>query len=384
MKRLLPALLICAFGIAACAKKEPPPAVIPDVQVTDVIQRDEPIYSEWIGTLDGFVNAEIHPKIEGYLMKQAYKEGTLVKQGETLFLIDARQFQAALDQAKGIRARADASLAKAVVDVNRYTPLAAQKAISQQELDNALAAEREASAAVDTAKANVAQAQLNLDWTRVASPITGVVGIAMAQVGDLVNPQTLMTTVSQVDPIKVHFNISEKEYLRYAEKINQPNPPEEAAEGKLELVLDNGTVFPERGKVLVANRQVDVKTGTMEVRGSFANPGNILRPGQYARVRATLETKKGALLVPQRAVSELQGAYLIGVVGADGKADIRNVKVGERIGSLWIIEKGLNPGDKVIVEGLAFVKPGMTVNAKPVPPEGAAAEPSSPPPATGH
>ena len=382
MKRLLLAVLTCALG-AACAKKEAPPAVIPDVQVTDVIQRDEPIYSEWIGTLDGFVNAEIHPKIEGYLLKQAYKEGTLVKQGDTLFQIDPRQFQAALDQAKGVQARSQASLAIAKLDVDRYTPLAAQKAISQQELDNAVAAEREAAAAADSAKANVTQAQLNLDWTRVNSPITGVVGIALAQVGDLVNPQTVMTTVSQVDPIKVHFNISEKEYLRYAEKINQATPPEEAAEGKLELVLDDGTVFPERGKVLVANRQVDVKTGTMEVRGSFANPGNILRPGQYARVRATMETKKGALLVPQRAVSELQGAYLVGVVGSDGKADIRNVKVGERIGSLWIIDKGLNPGEKVIVEGLAFVKPGMTVNAKPAPPEGAAATPPPPPPA-GH
>jgi membrane fusion protein, multidrug efflux system len=382
MKRLLLAVLTCALG-AACAKKEPPPAVIPDVQVTDVIQRDEPIYSEWIGTLDGFVNAEIHPKIEGYLMKQAYKEGTLVKEGDTLFQIDPRQFKAALDQAKGMLARSQASFAKAKLDVERYTPLAAQKAISQQELDNALAAEREASAAVDAAKANVAQAQLNMDWTRVASPITGVVGIALAQVGDLVNPQTIMTTVSQVDPIKVHFNISEKEYLRYAERINQPIPPPEAAEGKLQLVLDDGTIFPERGKVLVANRQVDVKTGTMEVRGSFANPGNILRPGQYARVRATMETKKGALLIPQRAVSELQGAYLVGVVGPDGKADIRNVKVGERIGSLWIIEKGLNPGEKVIVQGLAFVKPGMTVNAKPAPVEGAEPAPPPPPPA-GH
>jgi len=384
MKRLLLAVLTCALGAAACAKKEPPPASVPDVQVVEVIQRDEPIYSEWIGTLDGFVNAEIHPKIEGYLMKQAYKEGTLVKQGETLFQIDPRQFQAAVDQAKAMLARSQASLAKAKLDVERYTPLAAQKAISQQELDNALAAEREAAASADSARATLDQAQLNLDWTRVAAPITGVAGIALAQVGDLVNPQTLMTSISQVDPIKVHFNISEKEYLRYAEKINSPVPPEEASEGKLELVLDDGTVFPERGKVLVANRQVDVKTGTMEVRGSFANPGNILRPGQYARVRATMETKKGALLVPQRAVSELQGAHLVGVVGTDGKADIRNVQVGERIGSLWIIEKGLNPGDKVIVEGLAFVKPGMTVNAKPAPAEGATPASPSPPPATGH
>jgi membrane fusion protein, multidrug efflux system len=384
MKRLLFAVLLCAFGAAACAKKEPPPAVVPDVLVTDVIQRDEPIYSEWIGTLDGFVNAEIHPKVEGYLLKQAYREGTLVRQGDTLFQIDPRQFQAALDQSKGILARSQARLAKAKVDVDRYTPLVAQQAVSQQELDNALAAEREASAAVDAARANVAQAQLNLDWSRVTSPITGVVGIALAQVGDLVNPQTLMTTVSQVDPIKVHFNISEKEYLRYAERINDPGA-DPARQGNLELVLDDGSVFPEKGKVLVANRQVDVRTGTMEVRGSFANPGNILRPGQYAKVRATMETKKGALLVPQRAVSELQGAYLVGVVGADGKADLRPVQPAERIGSLWIIDKGLQPGEKVIVEGLAFVKPGMTVNAKPAPPEEAApATAPKPPPAAGH
>ena len=383
MKRLLIAMFICVLGAAvACAKKEPPPAAVPEVQVTDVIQRDEPIYSEWIGTLDGFVNAEIHPKIEGYLLKQAYREGSLVKQGDTLFQIDPRQFQASLDHAKGILANMQARLAKAKVDVDRYTPLVAQKAISQQELDNALASEQEASAAVDSARANVTQAQLNLDWTRVTSPITGVVGIALAQVGDLVNPQTVMTTVSQVDPIKVHFNISEKEYLRYAEKINQPGA-EPAREGNLELLLDDGSVFPEKGKVLVANRQVDVRTGTMEVRGSFANPGNILRPGQYAKVRATMETKKGALLVPQRAVTELQGTYMVGVVGADGKAELRPVQTGERIGSLCIIDKGLQPGEKVIVEGLAFVKPGMTVKATPAAAEESAPA-ATPPPATGH
>ena len=246
MKRLLAAALICVAGVAACAKKEPPPASVPDVQVVEVIQRDEPIYSEWIGTLDGFVNAEIHPKIEGYLLKQVYKEGTLVKQGETLFLIDPRQFQAAVDQSKAMLARSQATLAKANLDVERYTPLAAQKAISQQELDNALAAKDEATAAADSAKATLQQAQLNLDWTRVAAPITGVVGIALAQVGDLVNPQTVMTSISQVDPIKVHFNISEKEYLRYAEKINRPIPPEEAAEGKLELQTAKSTCAPGR------------------------------------------------------------------------------------------------------------------------------------------
>ena len=374
---------LAAF-VTACAKKEAPAAAPPQVQVVDVIQKDVPIYSEWIGTLDGFVNAEIRPKVEGYLLKQAYREGTYVKQGDLLFQIDPRQFQAALDQAKGVLARAKASHGKAKLDVERYTPLAAQKAISQQELDNAEAAEREASAAADSAKAALEQAQLNLNWTRVLSPIAGVVGIAQAQVGDLVSPQTLMTTVSQVDPIKVHFNISEQEYLRYAATINQATADPER-QGKLELVLDDGTTFPEKGKVLVANREVDVKTGTMEVRGSFANPGNILRPGQYAKVRAAIETKKGALLVPQRAITELQGSYLAGVVMPDGKADIRSVTPGERIGSLWIIDKGLKPGEKVIVEGMAFVKPGMIVNARAAAAEDdASASPAATPPPASH
>jgi len=380
--RVLAVLLAGALAfLSACAKKEAAAAPPPQVQVADVVQKDVPIYSEWIGTLDGFVNAEIRPKVEGYLLKQAYREGTFVKQGDVLFQIDARQFQAALDQAKGILARTQATLAKSKRDVERYTPLAAQKAISQQELDNAEAAEREAAAAADSAKAAVEQAQLNLNWTRVTSPISGVVGIAQAQVGDLVTPQTLMTTVSQVDPIKVHFNISEKEYLRYAQAINQPGL-DTGTEGKLELVLDDGTTFPEKGKVLVADREVDVKTGTMQVHGSFANPGNVLRPGQYAKVRAAIETKKDALLVPQRAITELQGSYLAGVVGADGKADIRAVQPGERIGSLWIVDKGLKPGEKVIVEGMAFVKPGMTVNATPASAEEAAGKPATPPPAS--
>ncbi len=356
------ALVIAA---TACTKQAPPPPPPPEVQVVTVEQRDEPIYSEWIGTLDGMVNADIRPKVEGYLLRQVYQNGAYVKQGETLFQIDPRQPQASLDQANGNLARAQAVLAKNQRDVRIYTPLAAERAISQQELDDARSREREAAAAVDSDRAAVEQARLNRAWTQVTSPINGVAGIAKAQVGDLVNSATLMTTVSQVDPIKVNVNISEQEYLRYAQAINKGLTGAAREGGKLELVLDDGSVFPNKGSVLSVDRQVDVRTGTMLVHGSFPNPGNILRPGQYARVRVALQTIKGVLLVPQRAVSELQGSYQVGVVGADGKADIRVVQPGERVGSLWIINKGLMPGDKVIVEGLSRVKTGQPVVIKP-------------------
>jgi len=364
--------VMVALALAACQKSAPPQLPPPEVQVADVIQKDVPIYSEWVGTLDGFVNAEIRPKIEGYLQKQLYRDGAFVHQGDVLFEIDPRQYQAALDQSTGVMSRAEATLAKTKKDVERYTPLVAQKAVSQEELDNALAAEMESSAALDSAKANVQKDRLDLTWTRVVSPIAGVVGIAKSQVGDLVNPQTVMTTVSQVDPIKVVFSISEKEYMRYANQINQP--PDIKREGPLELVLDDGSLYPHTGNVITVDRQVDVQTGTMTVKGAFPNPGNILRPGQYAKVRAALVTEQGALLVPQRAVSELQGSYQVGVVGPDGKAEIRVVQPGPRVGSLWVITKGLNPGEKVIVEGLFRVRPGMVVNAKPAAPPPAPAE----------
>jgi RND family efflux transporter MFP subunit len=363
--RLMPFLagVLVVLALAACQKAAPPQLPPPEVQVADVIQKDVPVYSEWVGTLDGYVNAEIRPKIEGYLQKQDYRDGAFVNQGDVLFEIDPRQYQAALDQAMGVMGRVEATLAKARKDVERYTPLVAQKAVSQQELDNAVAAEMESLAALESAKANVRQARLNLTWTRVLSPISGVVGISKSQVGDLVNPQTVMTTVSQVDPIKVVFSISEKEYMRYANEINQP--PDAKREGVLELVLDDGSIYPHKGAVITVDRQVDARTGTMTVKGAFPNPGNILRPGQYAKVRAALVTAQGALLVPQRAVTELQGSYQVGVVGPDGKAEIRVVQPGPRVGNLWVIENGLNPGEKVIVEGLFRVRPGMIVNAKP-------------------
>jgi membrane fusion protein, multidrug efflux system len=367
LKETLPLipLLATLTVMPACRRGQPPPPPPPQVGTAPVVQKDVPIVSEWIGTLDGSVNADIRPKVEGYLMRQFYKEGQFVRTGESLFEIDPRQFRAALEQAQGTLGRADAQLSKASKDVERFTPLAAEKAISQQELDNALAAERDAKAAVASAKAAVDQAALNLGWTKITSPIDGVVGIAKAQVGDLVSPTTVMTTVSTVDPIRVTYGISEREYLRFAALINRPNYATTQRGPDLDLVLDDGTVFRQKGKAVLVDREVDVKTGTMTVKGFFPNPNNILRPGQYAKVRAALDVKKGALLVPQRAVTELQGSYRVAVVGPDDKVELRVVEPAERIGDEWVIDKGLQPGENVIVAGLQLVKPGMVVKPKP-------------------
>ena len=374
---------VVALGVLAltsgCGRHEPPPPPAPEVSVTPVVQQDVPIITEWIGTLDGSVNAAIHPKIEGYLLRQLYKEGQFVHAGDPLFEIDPRQFRAALEQADGAVGQAEAQLAKTEKDVERFTPLAAERAISQQELDNALTADRAAKAALASARAAQAQAALNLAWTKVTSPIEGVVGIAKSQVGDLVNTATEMTTVSTVDPIRVSIGISEKEYLRFATRINRPNYATTQQGPFLDLVLDDGSLFPQKGRAMFADREVDPRTGTMTVRGLFPNPGNILRPGQYARVRAALDTKTGALLVPQRAVIELQGSYRIAVVGDDGKVDVRAVEPGARVGSLWVIDKGLKRGEKVVVAGLQYVRPGLAVKAKTVAPEEASAAPAPSP-----
>jgi membrane fusion protein (multidrug efflux system) len=337
------------------------------VLVTRVVRKDVPVVSEWIGTLDGSVNADIRPQVEGYLIRQLYKDGQLVRRGDRLFEIDPRQFRAALAQAQGTLGRAEAQLDRAAKDVERFTPLAAQRAVSQQELDNAVAAERDATAAVAGARAAVQQAALNLGWTSMTSPIDGIVGIATVQVGALVNPQTVMTTVSTVDPIRVTYSISEREYLREAALINRPDYATTVRGPALELALEDGSVFPHAGQAARVDRQVDASTGTITIRGFFPNPHNILRPGQYARVRAALEVQKGALLVPQRAVWELQGGYRVAVVGADSKAEVRAVEAGTRVGDLWVIDKGLRPDENVIVVGLQFVQPGMAVNARPAP-----------------
>jgi membrane fusion protein (multidrug efflux system) len=384
MKNL--AAFALAVLIGACQTAAAPAPRPPTVQVTDVVEKDVPIYQKWTGSLDGFVNADIHPQVQGYVVKQVYREGSYVQAGDVLFEIDVRQFRALANESRGNLDRSVASLNKAQLDVARDRQLVASSAIPQQQLDNDVAALRGAEAAAISARASLAGAQLNQGWTRVTSPISGVAGIAKAQVGDLVTAQTLMTTVSRVDPIKANFNISEREYLHFAERKGSEGPMQ-GPDFALELILDDGSVYPQQGKVIVVDRQVDPRTGTMAVQGSFPNPGNILRPGQYAKIRAVIEKRKSALLVPQRAVSELQGTYQVGVVGKDGKVDIRVVQTGPQIGSLWIVEKGLGAGDKVIVSDLMRLSAGMPVIATAAAPDAApstatAASGAAPSPAT--
>jgi len=412
--KLIAVGIVCllAFAAAGCSGSKPAASQAmpaPVVEVVKVEEKDLPVYGEWIGTLDGMVNAEIKAQVSGYLLKQYSTEGSFVRKGQLLFEIDPRPLQAALDQARGKLAEAEGQLAqangqllqakaqlaqsqadqgKAQLDVNRLAPLAKERAVSEQELDNAvqanLAAKAKveaseagvetakasivaAKATIEAAKAGVATAQLNLSFTKITSPIGGIAGLARAQVGNLVGPNSdALTTVSTVDPIKVYFTVSEQEYLQY----NRRNPSANAREARqqeieLQLILSDGSTYPQKGKFFVADREVDVKTGSIRLAGLFPNPGNILRPGQYGRVRTVTETKKNALLVPQRAVTELQGSHRIAVVGDDNKISIRDVKVGERTGSMWEIVEGLNPGDRVVAEGTQKVRPGLVVNPKP-------------------
>jgi RND family efflux transporter MFP subunit len=377
----------CVLTVACGKKEAPPPPPPPVVEVAPVVQKDVPVYSEWIGSLDGFVNAEIRPQVGGFLLRRAYKEGSFVKAGELLFEIDPRTFQATFDQATGNVARWKAELGNAKTTVTRYTPLASQKAISQQELDDAVTRQQTAQANLDSAQAALDKAKLDLGWTKVVSPIDGIAGVAKAQVGDLLTPQSVLTSVSTLDPIKVNFNPSEQEYLTFAQKVGPvdkliSSAGPEKGEARLQLILSDGSVYRYRGRGYLVGREVDVKTGTIQLAGVFPNPENLLRPGQYAKVRVALEVKKGALLVPQRAVSELQGSYQVAVVGADNKVTIKVVKPGPLEGSLWVIDEGLKPGDRIIVEGLQRVRSGMTVAPKeaskeaaaPVPPPAVAKE----------
>jgi membrane fusion protein (multidrug efflux system) len=355
-----------SFAAAGCqsqkAASQPP---VPEVQVVSVVQQDVPIYNEWVATLDGYLNAQIQPQVSGYLVAQNYKEGSFVRKGQILFEIDPRPFQAILDQAKAQLAQSEAQLGKTKLDVDRDTPLAKERAIAQSQLDNDIQANLAADAAVKSAAAQVEQAQLNLEFTHVTSLLDGIAGICQVQIGNLVSPTTALTSVSQVNPIKVYFPISEQTYMRFAKQINassQVNAPSDAP--PLELILADGTVYSEKGKMLYTDRQVDVTTGSIRVVAAFSNPDNILRPGQFGRVRAATETVKDALLVPQRAVNELQGTFQLAVVGDGNKVSVRSVKVGERFGTMWIIQSGVKPGELVIVEGLQKVRDGSVVKPK--------------------
>ena len=367
MGRALRCSLFFALLCAGCAQKTTAPAGGPQVQVAQVVQQDVNIYSEWVATLDGYVNAQIQPQVTGYLIKQNYSEGSFVHKDDVLFEIDPRPFQAVLDQAKAQLAQAEAQLGNATLNLNRDIPEAEANAIPRSQLEGDTQAQFAAKASVAASRASVDQAALNLSFTKVRSLISGIAGITQVQVGNLVTPSTVLTGVSQVDPIKTYFPISGEEYLRIAGRIHPEtvNLLSSAAPIPLQLILSNGRTYAQSGSILFADRQVDQLTGTIRIAGAFANPGNILRPGQYAKVRAVTQILKGALLIPQRAVSQLQGSAQVAVVGTDNKVTIRSVQTGERVDTMWVITSGLTAGDRVIAEGVQKVKEGITVTPTP-------------------
>jgi len=356
------------------------PTSPPTVEIVQVEQKDIPIYSEYIGTLDGFVNADVRAQVTGYILTQAYQEGAFVKKGQLLFQIDPAPFQAALDQAQGqlaqakaARANAEAVQGRTQLDVNRYTPLAREQAASQQDLDNAIQNNLAAKATVETANAQIQTyqaavdtAKINLGFTRLVAPIDGIAGQAQLQVGALANPASgPVTSVSTLDPIKVYFTASEAQYLDFRKR----HPTEESRlqadrNLHLQLILADGTTYPREGSFYFADRQVNVGTGAIRLAGLFPNPGNILRPGGYARVRTVIRVEKDGLLVPQRAVSELQGGYQVAVVNNENKVEIRTIKIGNQVGSSWIVTEGLKAGENVVAEGVQKVRAGARVNPK--------------------
>ncbi len=346
------------------------------MEVATVVQQDVRIYSEWVATLDGDVNAQIQPQVTGYLIKQDYREGSLVQQGQVLFEIDPRPFQATLDMAKAQLTQAEAQLGNADLNVKRDIPEAQVNAIPRMQLETDTQAQLAAKAGVAAGKAAVEQAALNLSFTKVRSLISGIAGIAQIQVGNLVTPATVLTGVSDVDPIKAYFPVSGDEYLRIASKVN-PDAVDLLARSEripLELILSDGSTYAHAGYVLFADRAIDQQTGTIRLVGAFPNPGDILRPGQYGKVRAMTEVRKGALLVPQRAVTELQGSNEVAVVGPGDKVVIRTVQTGERVGAMWVITSGLSAGERVVAEGADKVANGSTVTPEPF----TSASPASP------
>lgn len=361
----LAALFLFPAVLAGCKKNEAPPPTHPEVLVMTVTPTNVPIIEEWIGTLDGSVNAQINAQVIGYLLTQNYAEGSEVKAGDLLFQIDPRPFQAVLDQAKGKLAQDQAQDEKNRLDVERYTPLAKTQAISQQTLDDAVQAKAASAAQILADQAAIESAAVNLGFTRITSPIDGLAGLATVQIGNLVGPSTAaLTTVSTINPLRVYFQVNEESYLRFWKKFILTGtadfgPP------PLELILSDGSVYPARGKFDFANRQVDINTGTLQIVGLIPNERYVLRPGQFARVRAETQVRTNALMVPQRAVTELQGTYQLAVVGESNKVSLVSVKVGRQVGSDWIIDEGLKPGDRVVVEGTQKAKAGTVVNPKP-------------------
>jgi len=369
LTRVFGAMLVLAVvANLGCEKKAAPVAAPPDVYVADVVQKDVPVYMELVGQTKGSQDVEIRARVEGYLDRVAFTEGTFMKKGELLYQIDPKPFEASLARAEADLATWKARLERTKNDVARYRPLAAQQAVSQQELDNAVSAEDAASAQVAAQQAVVDKARLDLGYTHITSPLDGLVGTTQVKAGNLVGrgESTLLTTVSNVDPILFRAGISEAEYLKLAKRAMEKAPGQVDAKREIDLILADGTVLDQKGQVEAIERAVDPTTGTLTVQFIFPNPGRLVRPGQYGRARFVVETKTGALLVPQRAVTELQNLYSLAVVGSDNKITFKNVKVGPRVDNLWVIEEGIEPGARVVVEGLQRVKDGAVVNPQPV------------------
>jgi len=392
-----PAVCLALVSIG-CGEKKPPPPPPPTVLVAPVLKEDVPVFSDYVATVEGYINVDIRARVVGFLMTQDYKDGAYVKQGQLLFTIDPRQFQADVATARGQVAQAQALLTRANITVQRYRPLAAKQAISQQDLDNAIASQQNATGLLESAKGTLAQAELNLSWTKIFSPVNGVAGTAQVRIGNLVGQgvPTLLTTVSQVDPIRVIFNISEVDYIRYAtlvastERLGEAviqerlalsldgGSPMPAGNPGLELILADNSVYKYRGFIISAQRQIQTTTGTLQVEAVFPNPDAFLRPGLYARIRGQRPgSGKDTLLIPQKAVSELQGTFSVAVVTPEDKVQIRKVEVGPRVGPNWIITQGLSAGERVIVEGVQKVTDGAPV--KPQPASSPPAAPSPPP-----
>lgn len=385
-RALLAATFLPVWALA-CGESAPPAPPPPEVLFVEAVQRDVPVISEWLGTTEGSVDAGIRSQVTGYLVSRDYQEGQRVKKGDLLFRIDPRTFRAALDQARGDLGRAQAELELARLDVARYTPLVKEGAVSRQEFDNAVQRQRSGEALVQAARAAAEKAEIELSFTEIRSPIDGIVGIALAQLGDFVGPSDPkpLTSVSQLDPIRVSFPLSEQEYLRFAPRFSQALDEQGFRRSALQMVLADGSIYPHLGTAYPAGREIDPRTGTIQLKGVFPNPEQVLRPGLYARVRVETDIARGAIVVPQRALQELQGAAQVAVVKPDDTIELRTVQKGPAWGTLQVVEGGIAAGDRIVVEGFQKIRPGMQVAARQAPPALSGAPPTTgPPPADGN
>ena len=377
--------MMSALALGGCGKKGPPAPPPPEVLVTEVIKQDVPIYNEYVGQLDASVNATIEARVQGYLISQNYKEGQPVKKGDVLFEIDRRPFEAALAQAKAALLQAEATAKQAELNAQRATDLFQRKVSSEQERDNAVQTAEAARAQAEAQRAAVEVAQVNLDYTTIKAPVDGIAGLVKVQVGDLINVGAVLTTVTKVDPIKAYFTVSEQRYAEYAKRWADPEQrTQHEKELRFELLFADGSTYPHKGELFAIENQVDVRTGSLRIAAQFPNPGNILRPGQFARIRVQSEIHKDALLVPQRAVTELQGTNQVVIVGPDNKAHIQPVTMGRRFEHSWIVEEGVKRGDRIVVEGTQKAREGAVVNPKPwTPSSSLSPAPTSSPSPTG-